>query len=232
MTIAFAAFLSGCGDTGSDRVVLRSGTRYLPLLDDRVLKYVDKNGGESKPYTMKIRYAGGNIVRAYSIEFKGIDLGPCGFICKDSTVFFVTGKAKTALIQQPEYRELWVKEPAQDGDSWDNEILAEQTVFAGYETITVAAGTFENCYKTVTSVQPVFLDSLRTWRDRGGIDNDQYNRSAQYAGLTTVRWFAQGVGLVKEQIGTSDHMRELTAIVKPGTGLMNPPSTEQNQQTK
>jgi hypothetical protein len=232
LSVAFILLAAGCGSVGPDRTVLRSGTRFFPLLHDRELRYVDKNGGVSTPYSLRMVYGGGNLVRTYFADFKGLDTQRYGFVCEDSSVFFVSTTINTPLSGQPEYRDLWVKEPADEGDQWENEVSGELTVVAGYETVTVPAGTFQNCLKTVTTVQQVFMDSLTAWKERGAIDDGQYNSWAKFAGYVTTRWFAQGVGLVKEQLGSVDHVRELTAIVKPGTGLLDLPAQEQKPETK
>ena len=41
--------------------------------------------------------------------------------------------------------------------------------------------------------------------------------------LVIIRWFAPGVGLVKEQIGDPTHYRELVAVDREGTGVDSSP---------
>jgi hypothetical protein len=82
----------------------------------------------------------------------------------------------------------------------------------------VPAGSFDNCYKTLTEAQPDLFDTLDAWQQRGDLKKDDYNREVERARQVILRWFAPGVGLVKEQIG-SEITRVLMKIEKEGTGV-------------
>jgi hypothetical protein len=217
--------LVGCGE-GPERTVLRGGTEHLPLLDSRVMRYREKIGAEERTYTMQMRYAGGKLVRVYPLLFKGLDLGHCMFRSNGPQVLFSTDKPLTAMMALPEYRQLWVDETAKAGDEWEDKDVGTKTTLEGFETITVAAGTYEKCYKTVTTVEPAFMDSLDSWRERGSMTPDEYDDWAKDAHDRTVRWFASGVGLVKEDVNNGERVRELVAVVKPGTGRVDIDSTK------
>jgi len=216
--------LSGCG--GPERAPLRGGTEHLLLLHGRELRYEERVGEEVKPYTLRLTYSGGDMVRVFEAQFRGLDFGRCSFISNRTQVFFETNRPTTALQELPEYREAWVDEEAKPGDVWLNEDTGTETAFAGYESISVPAGTFSECYKTVTVGSETLLDSLEVWLARGAIEQGEYDAQMAAAEVVVVRWFASGVGLVREQIGNSDHVRELVAVVRPGTGRVDLPPTE------
>jgi len=221
--------LAGCGG-GPERVVLKGGTEHLPLLDGRTLSYRERENTEEHTYTVQMRYAGGKTTRVYPLLFKGIKMGHCVFRSDGKQVIFSTDKPLTALMSLPEYRQIWVDEAAKIGDEWNDMDTGTKTMLAGFETVTVPAGTYENCYKTVTTVLPVFLDSLQAWRERGDLSDDEYRDWQADSKDIIVRWFASGVGLVKEQINSSDHTRELVSVVKTGTGKIDIDSTQSDSE--
>lgn len=226
-----ALLLSGCGG-GPERNVLRGGTRHLPLLHDRTLKYVERTGSETKSYSIRLFYSGGHEFRVYSIKTTGVDLGHTEFISDSAHVWYVTSQPLTAIVPLDQYQELWVDESAKEGTVWHDEFTGQQTVFAGYETIEIGSSTYPDCYKTVTTPEPFYLDSLTAWRDRGAIGDDEFNARAANAGMVVVRWFAQGVGLVREQFGNSGRVRELVSIENPGVGKDAPSNPEPPVQPK
>lgn len=211
--------LLGCG--GPERVPLRGGTEHLLLLHNRVLRYEERYHRELKTFTMRMHYAGGRSVRVYSLQMKGADWGNCSFISSGSQVFFETNKPSTALQDVPEFRQLWINEELSVGDGWEDQDTGTQTVVAPSETITVPAGTFENCYKTVTTGTQELLDSLQSWHEKALLADEDFETQLKRARIPVVRWFASGVGLVKEQIGGPEWVRELSAIEKMGTGRVD-----------
>ena len=217
-------FLWSCG--GPERVALRGGTEHLLMLNNRSLQYQERHGGDIIPYTLNMRYIGGQSIRVYDLEFRGIDMGRCRLISKDQQVYFETSRPLTRFDYLPEYRQLWVDESVTAGGDWEDFEVGTVTVVAPSETITVPAGTFPRCYKTITSAMPAFFDSLEVWRSDGVMSEDEYREQKAAAGIVIVRWFASGVGLVKEQIGSPDHVRELVEIKRPGTGRVDLPPVE------
>lgn len=217
--------ISGCGG-GPERAVLRGGTEHLPLLNDRMMRFRERRGQDEHTYTMQMRYAGGKVVRVFPVLYNGIDLGHSVFRSNGTRVYFCTDKPLTAMMSLPEYRQLWVDETAKEGEEWEDEDMGTKTLFEGYETVTVPAGTYERCYQTVTVVQPAFMDSLNAWKERGEMPPEEYDDWASHAHDRIVRWFAPGVGLVKEQINEGDLTRELVAVVKPGTGKTDTDTTQ------
>ncbi len=220
-------FLAGCG--GPERIVLRGGTSHFPLLHKRVMRYQEQHNGVTKDYTLEMLYMGGRSIRAYEARFKGIKAGLCNFISKDSVVYFETDQPLTSTMLLTAYRQVWVDENAEYGSSWIDDDMGTETVIAGFETVSVPAGTFADCYKTVVTPLPGLADSLQARLQRDDITKDEFQRQLPNVNTVVVRWFAKDVGLVKEQIGSSDFVRELVEIVSPGTGLAELPITRTEQ---
>lgn len=216
--------LAGCnGCNGPERTVLRGGTVHLPLAHNRVLRYQETEDGKVTRYTIRMIYAGGEKIRVYDLEWKGLEHGFSSLLSSGAKVYYETQQPLTAVVDQSHYRELWIDEDANEGADWNSDDVGINTVFAGYETVTVPAGTYADCYKTVSTVQPVYLDSLKAALERSEMSADVYHDLVQRAGLVVIRWFAAGVGLVKEQIGEPTHVRELVAVERDGMGAVNPP---------
>ena len=78
----------------------------------------------------------------------------------------------------------------------------------------------------LTRARPELFDTLSAWRERGEIKPAEYAHERENAEQLVVRWFAPGVGLVKEQIGSAI-IRVLTGIEKEGTGLTDTTRLEQ-----
>jgi hypothetical protein len=223
----FAFCFFGCS-TGPEKVPLRGGTLHLPLLNGRILKYHEYISGAEHDYTVKFTYLGGRETRVFDAQFKEIEGGQCRFLSRGGLVYFATTQPLTVLRDAPEFRQLWVDDSAAAGDTWEDEDVGTQTTFVGYEKVTVPAATFERCYKTVTVALPALKDSNEAWFNRGLIEDKDYQSRRAAADLTVMRWFAAGIGLVKEQIGDEGHVRELVKLVKPGRGADEP--SENNQE--
>jgi hypothetical protein len=218
----FAFLFLGCMP-GPAKVPLRGGTLHLPLLNGRILKYQERVGADMHDYTVKFTYWGGLETRVFDAQFKGIEGGQCRFLSHGGLVYFSTTRPFTALRDVPEFRQLWVDDSAAAGDTWEDQDTGTQTTFVGYEKVIVPAATFERCYKTVTTALPALIDSIEAWYSRGLIDEQDRQDRRSVADLTVTRWFAAGIGLVKEQIGDENHVRELVKLVNPGRGAADAP---------
>lgn len=214
--------LLGC-TKGPERVAFLGGTSHMPLREERVLRYQEQRAGDVKEYRLTMSYSGGHRSKVYALRFKDAAFGECELISKDSLVYFSTTKPLTAMVPRgsaPEWRELWLDENAKRGEAWVNEQTGTQTVYAGNETLEVPAGTFTHCYKTVTEGLPELADSLLLRRDRGDLTGQEYENEIANAKLVVVRWFAPGVGLVREQVG-SEIIRVLAEVEQEGRGRVD-----------
>jgi hypothetical protein len=223
-------FVLFVGCSGPERVALRGGTEHLLLLHRRTMRYVERVGSKEQGFTIRMFYSGGRLVRAYELQVKGLDLGHCRFISKDQQVFFETNQPATTLADVPEFRQMWVDETANPGDDWQDSDTGTETVVAPSETVTVPAGTYQDCYKTVTTGTQALLDSLTAWHESGALSTEIFESQVAAAQKPVVRWFASGVGLVKVQFGDPDYVWELVAVAEPGRGrveLKTPPEEEE-----
>lgn len=215
MILVAAMFLS----CGKEKVVAkRSGVTHFPLVDGRIYEYRETRDGQVSTFTMRQRYVGGARYPVFDIYLKGTDWGDCSFILQDSSITFCTTKPRTMLELPgsiPEYRQTWLDEEISSGEFWDDPDTGTRTVVAKlHESVTVPAGPFDNCLKMVTESLPELFDSLTARYESSRLTKEQYDQQVADAKLVIQRWFAPGVGLIKEQIGSSDHIRELSAIIK------------------
>jgi hypothetical protein len=218
--IAAAVLSAGC-KLETDRVVYRSGNAFFPLLDSRVLRYEEQRGDKTREYTLTMKYAGGQSTKVYPLHIKGVNWGDCALLSRDSTVVFSTSDPYTTMEPRemlPEYRQVWVDASTKPGENWIDDDTGTKTTFIGFEKIEVPAGTFDNSYRTLTEARPELFDTLAAWQQRGELKKDDYNREVERAHQVIMRWFAPGVGLVKEQIG-SEITRVLLKIEQEGAGV-------------
>jgi hypothetical protein len=209
--------LFGCGEY--QRKVPLGGTEYLPLKEDLTLRYRLTHDGEAQEYSIKLRYLGGKSYKVYKAYYEGDEQGGLELTSHDQQVKATTQFSLTSLksrLEMGDFQQIWVDESLSPGDFWRDEDTGTQTVFTGYEDVSVPAGTFPNCYKTVTEALPELIDSINVRRERGELDPELLNQELENAGLVVVRWFARDVGLVKEQIGSPDYVRELLAVENEG----------------
>ena len=179
---------------------------------------------KTKEYTMTLSYIGGRSLKIFPIKFEGIKLGNCELQSQDTLLFFETDQPRTNLESKEVlaiFRELWIREGAQKGDSWENWDTGTQTLFAGYESVTVPAGTFSDCYKTVTTAMPALFDSLKTWHNRGELSDKEFDYKMKTANKSVARWFALNIGLVKEEIANGELVRELISLDQIGVGVVD-----------
>ena len=207
----------GCGEY--QRKVPRGGTEYLPLKEDLTLRYRLTYYGEVQEYSMRLRYLGGKSYKVFKAYFEGGEQGGLEFSSHGKQVVVTTQHSLTSLksrLERGDFQQLWIDESLEPGDFWQDEDTGTQTVFTGYEDVTVPAGTFSDCYLTVTEALPELIDSINARLERGELDAELLNQELENAKLVVVRWFALDVGLVKEQFGSSAYVRELLAIENEG----------------
>lgn len=191
--------------------------------------YRQRRGDVTTEYSWRQNWLGGKRVKVFSLTIDGIDMGDGTLIQSDSAITFATTKPLTMLESPrivPEFRQVWVDESVARGEGWDDPDTGTRTVMAGFESVTVPAGTFEHCYRTVTEASPELFDSLTSRRNDGSLTVQDYQLQIEQARLVVSRWFAPGVGLVKEQIGGPDYVRELVKVKHPGRGELIPPDPD------
>lgn len=225
--VIFAALLfSACGDVVT-RDVYRGGTEFMPLLDGRIMRYQEKGNGETYDYTLTMRYIGGRAWKVFTCEDEVTPYSGIEFTSNGSVVEAATGVGFTSMESRQHvgaFNQVWIDEKADPDSGWYDEQLGTETIEAGYETVTVPAGTFENCLKTVATPVPAVMDSVEARYQRGDSDEKLYLEEKRVVNWQTVRWFAHGVGLVKEQLGPPGEIkivRELLAVEAEGGGKVD-----------
>lgn len=230
--IIAALLFSACGDVAT-RTLYRGGTEFMPLMDGRKLRYHEKGNGESYDYSLTMKYIGGRAWKVYVCEdegtpYGGIEFSSNGVIVEAATrISFTSMESRT---QVSAFNQIWVDEGAALDSAWYNEQTGTETIVAGFETVTVPAGKFEDCLKTVVTPLPAVADSIEARYQRNEMDEQAYSEERGVANWQTVRWFAQGVGLVKEQIGPPGEVkivRELLAVDAEGAGKVDSFEVEQ-----
>jgi len=224
--LAVSLLISACGEAPS-RVVFRSGTEFMPLLDGRKLRYRQNDEGETSEYSLTLKYIGGRQWKVYTTEDDNLPYGAIEFSSNGTIVEAVTLISFTSLESRKlvsAFNQKWVDAGAELDSVWFDEVPGTETLVAGYETVTVPAGKFENCLKTVVTPLPEIKDSVEARYQRGDSDEKLYIEEREVASWQTVRWFAHGVGLVKEQIGPMGDakiIRELIALDSEGVGFID-----------
>lgn len=206
----------------------------MPLLDSRVLRYRQKSNGETSEYTLSLKYIGGRAWKVYTVKDENIPYGELEFSSNGTIVEAATRISLTSLESRKTvgaFNQVWVDEGADVDSVWYDEQTGTETVVAGFEQATVPAGTFDECLKTVTTPLPEIADSIKARYERGDTDEQLYLKEKEVVDWQTVRWFAAGVGLVKEQIGPQGEakiVRELIAIEAEGAGLVDSTQLKSN----
>lgn len=211
----------------SERKPYRGGIEFLPLLENRILEYRESADGEETIYELKFHYIGGREWKVYTVTGDNSPYG--GFELQSDGVLVeaVSNLSYTSLEPRDEvaeYAQVWVDDGAEVDSAWIDPTPGTETIVAGFETVSVPAGRFEECLKTVVTPLPEVKDSVEARYARGALNEDQYLREREYAAWQTVRWFAAEIGLVKEQLGPPGQariVRELLAVKSEGVGLVD-----------
>jgi hypothetical protein len=181
LLLLFPILISGCSEA-YQRVVPRAGTDFMPLYEDCQLRYRVVEYGETYEYSMKLRYLGGEEYKVFKASFiNGEAPGGIEFTSHKQQVIAVTQFSLTSLespLRMSEFTQIWIDEALQPGDYWTDQDTGTQTVFAGYDDVTVPAGTYTACYKTVTEALPVLVDSIRARFERKDEDMDEELRNS------------------------------------------------------
>lgn len=199
----------------------------MPLLDGRKLRYINKEAGDTYEYTLTLKYIGGRDWKVFTTEDEDIPYGAIeftsnGIVVETSTLVSYTSLESRRVVSS--FNQVWVDEDARVDSIWFDEQPGTETLVAGFETVTVPAGTYEECMKTVATPLPEIADSVEARYQRGDASEEQYIKEREVVNWQTVRWFAHGVGLVKETLGPPGEVkvsRELLAIESEGAGLVD-----------
>ena len=213
----------GCFDP-PERTVYRGGTEYMPLLEGRKLLYRETEAGEQLEYSLTLHYLGGRQWKIFGIREEESPYGAIEFESDGKIVRATTQLSFTSLDDRSgvgAFTAVWLDQGADEDSTWLDDQAGTETIVAGFEGVTVPAGRFSECLKIVTTPLDAVADSIEARYQRNAIDEQQYVEERAVANWQTVRWFAAGVGLVREQIGPPGEtkiLRELLMVAEIGTG--------------
>lgn len=214
VSLCLCVLMSSCG--GEKLPAKRTGITHFPLVDGRIYVYRETVENKSFDFTIETRFGGGTKYPVYFLRVEGADWGQCLFMLQDSSVVFVSSKPEARLEAPeltPEYRQTWMDETIDEGNYWDDPDTGTRTVLASLnESVTTPAGTYDFCARTVTETLPELFDSLTARLSGGRITQSEYDQQSARARDVIERWFAPGVGFVKERFRQSGVVRELVAI--------------------
>lgn len=221
-----AAWIASCS-SGIERKAYRGGNDYFPLLEGRTLSYRQTQDGETKDYTMSLHYIGGRSWKVYEAKFEGLAYGGLEFNSNGLIVEASSQYSLTSLDPRDdvsEFRQVWIDLGAREDSIWFDAAPGTESIFAGYETATVPAGRFENCMMVIANPIAEIKDSIEARHARENTSDALYKKEVEVWNWSTVRWFAPGVGLVKEEIGPPGEVkirRELVAVTSEGVGVVD-----------
>ena len=192
------------------------GITYLPLRDGQTYTYQRQCGEETKQLTRRLRIVKGDIENP---EFRVIEKGGDSFDQflrhQGNAIVHLTEKPLERLEDLGEgqlYLSTWLLDGAMSGDYWEDNETGLRTAVAGFESVTVPAGTFGDCIKTVTEPTAILLEVVEKRGEQTGLSAEQIAIELENARELCIRWFARGVGLVKEVKG--DCRLELSSYIR------------------
>ncbi len=192
------------------------GITYLPLRDGQTYTYQRQCDGSTEQLTRRLRIIKGDIETP---EFRVFEKGGESFDQflrhQGNAVVHLTEKPPARLEEFDEgqlYLSTWLLDGASPGSYWENEETGLRTAVAGFESVTVLAGTFDDCIKVVTEPTDILLEVIEKRAEQRGLSAEQIAVELESAKELCIRWFARGVGLVKEEKG--DCRLELNSYIR------------------
>ena len=204
--------------TKSDRPLGEDyGIVYLPLMDAQTYTYQRQCGENTEQLTHRLRIVKGDLeAPEFRVIVKGAESFDQFLRHQRNAVVHLTEKPLARLMELNEgqlYLSTWLLDSASRGDYWEDEETGLRTAVAGFESVTVLAGTFDDCIKTVTEPTDILLEVIEKRGKQNGLSAEQIAVELENARELCIRWFARGVGLVKEEKGDcrlelSSHIRQ------------------------
>ncbi len=192
------------------------GIAYLPLRDGQTYTYQRQCNEQTEQLTRRLRIIKGDIETP---EFRVFEKGGESFDQflrhQGNAVVHLTEKPPARLEEFDEgqlYLSTWLLDGATRGDYWEDEETGLRTAVAGFESVTVLAGTFDDCIKTVTEPTDILLEVIEKRGEQNRLSAEQIAVELENARELCIRWFARGVGLVKEEKG--DCRLELNSYIR------------------
>lgn len=181
------------------------GIAYLPLRDGSKYVYQRECDGKPEQFTWQFRFVEGDYetpeFRIIEQNGKSVDK----FLRRQgNAVVFLTEKPIARLLYLGEnelYLSTWLLEGITAHDFWEDEETGMRTAVSGFESVTTPAGKFKDCIKVVIEATEMLWDVTEERLRRYGHSPEEADATREALSDYYIRWFARGVGLVKEKHG-------------------------------
>lgn len=179
------------------------GITYLPLRDGQKYTYHRQRGDRSEQLTCRLQFVEGDRTTP---EFRAIgqDTREIFLRRQKDAIVCLTEDPPARLKQLPAgqlYLSTWLLDGATRGVFWEDEETGLRSVVAAFEAVTTPAGTFDDCIKIVIEPMDILLEVMEVRGERQGRSSEEIAAELRAVSEVRVRWFARGVGLVKEEKG-------------------------------
>lgn len=179
------------------------GIAYLPLRDGQKYTYSRQCGDESEQFSVELKFVEGDLATP---EFRVINRDGSDIFLRrqrDAVVCLTDaplGRLKELAAGQL-YLSTWLLDGTTTGTYWEDEETGLRSAVAGFESVTTPAGAFDDCIKITIEPTDILLEVMRLRAEQQGRSAHEIAAELNAAAEVRVRWFAQGVGLVKETHG-------------------------------
>ncbi|MFH1009738.1 MAG: hypothetical protein V1784_00710 [bacterium] len=202
LVFSLLVFAAACSKSGG-KLGNDYGIAYLPLRDGQKFVYQRECDGRVEPIVMELSFVQGDLETP---EFR-VDASGMGdrFLRRQGNAIVCLMERPPArlreLAQGELYLSTWLLDGATPGTFWEDEDTGLRTAVAGFESVTTPAGTFESCMKVTIEATEILWEVTEERIRRDQLSPEQEDAICEDLSQICIRWFARGVGLVKEEHG-------------------------------
>lgn len=179
------------------------GIAYLPLRDGMKHVYQRECDGQVEPITMALQFVKGDLeTPEFRVDAPGV--GDMFLRRQGNAVVCLMERPPARLKELAEgelYLSTWLLDGATPGTFWEDEDTGLRTAVAGCEAVTTPAGTFSDCIKVTIEATEILWEVTGERIRRDKLSPEQEDAISESLSYVCIRWFARGVGLVKEEHG-------------------------------
>lgn len=187
----------------SAKLPTNHGIPYLPLRDGMKYVYQRECDGRVEPITMALQFVKGDL-ETPEFRVDAPSVGDMFLRRQGNVVVCLCERPQARLKELPEgelYLSTWLLDGAAPGTFWEDEDTGLRTAVAGYEAVTTPAGTFDDCIKVTIEATEMLWEVTKERIRRDKLSPEQEDAVCEGLSYVCIRWFARGVGLVKEEHG-------------------------------
>jgi hypothetical protein len=179
------------------------GIAYLPLRDGQKFVYQRDCGGRAERIIRELSLVRGDLETP---EFRVNEVGAGDMFLRrqGNAVVCLSDKPRARLKMLGEgelYLSTWLLDGATPGTFWEDEDTGLRTAVAGFESVTTPAGTFDDCIKVTIEATEILWQVTEERIRRENLSPEQEDAISEALAQVCIRWFARGIGLVKEEDG-------------------------------